>query len=63
MMNPKHMTGIIFDMDGTLTDSHDAHYESWKSTMDTHDIEYGPADFIRDLVFTTNSSVRETSVK
>ena len=49
MTNPKHMTGIIFDMDGTLTDSHDAHYESWKSTMDTHDIEYGPADFIRDF--------------
>ncbi len=43
------MIGVIFDMDGTLTDSHDAHYASWKSTMDTHGIEYGPTDFIRDF--------------
>lgn len=49
MMTANETIGVIFDMDGTLTDSHDAHYESWKSTMDTHGIEYGPTDFIRDF--------------
>ena len=41
--------GVIFDMDGTLTDSHDAHFQSWKATMDDHGIEYGPKDFMRDF--------------
>ena len=49
-MNESHeKIGVIFDMDGTLTDSHDAHYQSWKSTMDDHGIEYGATDFIRDF--------------
>ena len=49
MTESNEKIGVIFDMDGTLTDSHDAHYKSWKMTMDDHGIEYGPADFIRDF--------------
>ena len=49
MMISNETIGVIFDMDGTLTDSHDAHYDSWKSTMESHGIEYGTADFIRDF--------------
>ncbi len=49
MTQPNEAIGVIFDMDGTLTDSHDAHYKSWKSTMDDHGIAYGPSDFIRDF--------------
>ena len=49
MTKSGNVIGVIFDMDGTLTDSHDAHYESWKSTMEAHEIAYGPTDFIRDF--------------
>lgn len=41
--------GAIFDVDGTLIDSHDAHFESWKATLETHEIAYGPEEFRRDF--------------
>lgn len=37
---PADIQGIIFDCDGTLTDSMPVHYRSWKKTFDDHDITF-----------------------
>ena len=37
---PPATRGIIFDCDGTLTDSMPVHYLSWKQAFDAHGIEF-----------------------
>ena len=41
--------GAIFDVDGTLVDSHDAHFEAWRDTLAGHDIDYGLEAFAKDF--------------
>jgi beta-phosphoglucomutase len=41
--------GAIFDVDGTLVDSHDAHFEAWRDTLAGHDINYGIEAFAKDF--------------
>lgn len=36
---------VIFDMDGVLIDSHQAHYESWQILADENDWSYSMAEF------------------
>ncbi|MCA9239978.1 MAG: beta-phosphoglucomutase family hydrolase [Planctomycetales bacterium] len=40
MTFPPEIRGVIFDCDGTLTDSMPTHYQSWKKTFDHHGIEF-----------------------
>ena len=48
-MNRKSDYGAIFDVDGTLVDSHEAHFRAWSETLDGSGIEYGADDFRRDF--------------
>ena len=43
-----HM-GAIFDMDGTLVDSYEAHFESWRTTLSDHGITYEIEEFAREF--------------
>jgi beta-phosphoglucomutase len=40
-----HPWGVIFDMDGVLVDSHDAHFESWKRMLRNHGRDMTPEQF------------------
>ncbi|MCH2145807.1 MAG: HAD family phosphatase [Phycisphaerales bacterium] len=48
-MNDAVTFGAIFDVDGTLVDSHDAHFLAWKDTLADHGIEYDLEAFGRDF--------------
>jgi beta-phosphoglucomutase len=39
--------GVIFDMDGVLVDSYQAHYESWKRAAEHRGVTMSEADFAR----------------
>jgi beta-phosphoglucomutase-like phosphatase (HAD superfamily) len=45
-LNPEDYEGIIFDCDGTLTNSMEVHYIAWYETMGSHGI-----DFTRDRFY------------
>lgn len=49
MSNTREGPGAIFDVDGTLVDSYQAHFESWRDTLEGHGITYGPDEFARDF--------------
>ena len=42
-------SAAIFDIDGTLVDSYDAHFMSWRDTLAKQDIDYGQDLFKRDF--------------
>ncbi len=37
---PQDFAALIFDCDGTLTDSMEVHYVAWKQTMSQHNIDF-----------------------
>lgn len=39
--------GVIFDMDGVLVDSYEAHYESWRRVVEKHGLRFDREDFGR----------------
>ena len=41
--------GAIFDVDGTLVDSYDAHFIAWRDTLADEGIDYGLEAFKRDF--------------
>jgi pyrophosphatase PpaX len=45
--------GYIFDVDGTLLDSHDGHYHAWDKTARTHGFEYTEDEIVRHFGKTT----------
>jgi HAD superfamily hydrolase (TIGR01509 family) len=45
--------GYIFDVDGTLLDSHDGHYHAWDRTARNHGFEYTEDEIIRHFGKTT----------
>lgn len=44
-----HLRGIIFDVDGTLVDSNDAHTQSWRAACAEEGLEYS-AESIREKI-------------
>ena len=42
---PDQYSGVIFDCDGTLTDSMETHYIAWQKTMDAHGIKFDRTKF------------------
>ena len=50
--------GVIFDMDGVLVDSYQAHYESWKQAFGEISVTYTEAAFAADFGRTSRDIVR-----
>jgi len=50
--------GAIFDMDGVLIDSFEAHYESWKRVAETHGLPLSRADFARTFGRTSREIIQ-----
>ena len=46
---PARTFGAIFDIDGTLVDSYEAHFKSWHDVLAGNGIEYGQELFKRDF--------------
>ncbi len=44
-MIDSHVTGLIFDCDGTLTDSMPTHYLAWKQAFDSHNVAFSVERF------------------
>ena len=44
--NDKNTWGVIFDMDGVLIDSHNAHFLSWKTMLNNHGLEISEEQFL-----------------
>ncbi|MCI0491577.1 MAG: HAD family phosphatase [Planctomycetes bacterium] len=42
-------TAVIFDVDGVLVDSYQAHFRSWQQLFSTLNVEYGEAAFAADF--------------
>jgi HAD superfamily hydrolase (TIGR01509 family) len=51
---------VIFDMDGVLVDSYQAHFESWKRTYGEIDVQYSEAKFAGDFGRTSRDILRRT---
>lgn len=49
MSNDPLTYGAIFDVDGTLVDSYDAHFQSWQEALSKYDITYGHDEFARNF--------------
>lgn len=49
MSSTSDTRGAIFDIDGTLVDSYDAHFEAWRDTLTEEGISYGLEAFSRDF--------------
>ena len=49
MTSSSHKFGALFDIDGTLVDSYEAHYVSWRDTLARHGVEYDQELFKRDF--------------
>ena len=45
--------GVIWDMDGVLVDTADAHYQAWKDVLALHDIDFSRAFF--EMTFGINN--------
>ena len=59
MSNTHEGPGAIFDVDGTLLDSYQAHFESWRDTLEGQGITYGPDQFARDFGRRNPEIIRE----
>lgn len=51
--------GAIFDLDGTLVDSYDAHYEAWRSISATHGVAVTVDDYYRHFGRRNEDLLRE----
>ncbi|MFP4053876.1 MAG: HAD family hydrolase [Phycisphaerae bacterium] len=51
--------GVIFDMDGVLIDSYDAHFESWKRIADNHGLEMTEEMFASTFGQTNPTIIRQ----
>jgi beta-phosphoglucomutase len=51
---------VIFDMDGVLVDSYQAHFESWQRTYGEIGIEYSESAFAADFGRTSRDILRRT---
>jgi beta-phosphoglucomutase len=51
---------VIFDADGVLIDSYDAHFASWRQFYGEHGIEYDEAKFAADFGRTSRDILRRT---
>ncbi len=51
--------GVIFDMDGVLVDSYDAHLHSWLRLAENHGLEMTEEDFARSFGRTSREIIRE----
>jgi beta-phosphoglucomutase len=51
---------VIFDMDGVLVDSYQAHFESWRLLYGELGIDYGEAAFAADFGRTSRDILRRT---
>ena len=40
-----HRYGVIFDMDGVLVDTYEAHYRSWRKMAEPEGLTYTETDF------------------
>jgi HAD superfamily hydrolase (TIGR01509 family) len=54
----KRYAGIIFDCDGTLTDSMPVHYLAWRETMNRYDIDFPEDRFYELGGMPTNKIIR-----
>lgn len=50
--------GVIFDMDGVLVDSYDAHFQSWKSAARRYGLDMREEDFKATFGRTTRDIIR-----
>lgn len=50
--------GVIFDMDGVLVDSYEAHYESWKKSAARYGLSMSEVDFKATFGRTTRDIIR-----
>jgi beta-phosphoglucomutase len=53
------MHAAIFDLDGTLVDSYDAHYEAWRSISATHGVAVTVDDYYRHFGRRNEDLLRE----
>ena len=49
MNNHEAPLGAIFDVDGTLVDSYEAHFESWRVALSQHNITYEHDEFAKNF--------------
>lgn len=50
---------VLFDMDGVLVDSYEAHFRSWQKLAAEMDVEFSEADFARTFGQTSREILRE----
>ncbi|MGH7178846.1 MAG: HAD family hydrolase [Tepidisphaeraceae bacterium] len=50
--------GVIFDMDGVLVDSYDAHLKSWRRVAREHELDVSDEDFARTFGRTSREIIR-----
>src|SRR5262245_25195495 len=55
-----HRFAVIFDMDGVLVDSYDAHYKSWRMMYAELGRDYGEAAFAADFGRTSRDILQRT---
>ena len=53
------MHGAIFDLDGTLVDSYDAHFEAWNRVSARHGVEVSADDYLRHFGRRNEDLLRE----
>lgn len=51
-------SAVIFDVDGVLVDSYDAHYQSWRMVAREHSLDFTGGDFARSFGRTSRDIVR-----
>jgi len=55
----EHQVGVIFDMDGVLIDSYEAHFESWKRLAAETQRQYSREEFVKGFGRTTREVLQE----
>lgn len=58
-MSPSRFRAAIWDMDGTLIDSEELHFQSWHAVMATCGIHYSREEFLAGFGKTTETVFRE----
>lgn len=53
------MNAAIFDLDGTLVDSYDAHFVAWRAVSASHGVEISEADYYRHFGRRNEDLLRE----
>src|SRR4051794_30864587 len=51
--------GVIFDMDGVLVDSYEAHFESWQTSVRERGVAMTREDFTRTFGRTSREIIRD----